>query len=92
MHAGMQAQLLTCVQLFVTPWTAAHQAPLSMGFSRLEYRSGLPFSPSGDLPNPGIELESPEPPALVHHHGFCNLQNGQTPNTEGEKNASPLCV
>ena len=65
MHAGMQAQLLTCVQLFVTPWTAAHQAPLSMGFSRLEYRSGLPFPPPGDLPSPGIELESPEPPALA---------------------------
>ena len=43
------------VQLFVTPRTAAHQAPLSMGLSRQEYCSGLPFSPPGDLPNPVIE-------------------------------------
>ena len=41
--------------LFVTPWTVAHQAPLSMGFSRQEYWSGLPCSPPGDLPNPGIK-------------------------------------
>ena len=40
------------VQLFVTPWTVALQAPLYMGFSRQEYWSGLPFPPLGDLPNP----------------------------------------
>ena len=45
----------------VTPWTVAHQAPLSVGFSRQEYWSGLPFPSPGDLPNPGIE---PGPPAL----------------------------
>ena len=39
----------------MTPWTAAGQAPLSMGFSRQEYWGGLPFSPPGDLPDPGIE-------------------------------------
>ena len=44
----------------VTPWTVAHQAPLSMGFPRQEYWSGLPFPPPGDLPNPGIEPISPE--------------------------------
>ena len=43
----------------VTPWTAAHQAPLSMGFSRPEYWSGLPFPSPGDLPNPEIKLGSP---------------------------------
>ena len=43
----------------VTPWTVAHQAPLSMGFSRYEYWSGLPFSSPGDLPNPEIEPRSP---------------------------------
>ena len=43
------------VQLFTTPWTVAHQALLSMGFSRQEYWSGLPFPPPGDLPDPGIE-------------------------------------
>ena len=47
------------VRLFVTPWTAAHQSPLSMGFSRQEYWSGLPFPSPGDLPDPGIEPVSP---------------------------------
>ena len=47
------------VQLFATPWPVAHQAPLSMGFSRQEYWSGLPFPPPGDLPDPGIEPRSP---------------------------------
>ena len=42
-----------------TTWTAAHQAPLSMGFLRQEYWSGLPFPSPGDLPNPGIEHMSP---------------------------------
>ena len=42
-----------------TPWTGARQAPLSMGFSRQEYWSGLPFPPPGEFPNPGIELGSP---------------------------------
>ena len=46
------------VCLFATPWTKAYQAPLSMGFSRQEYWSGLPFPSPGDLPNPGIEPES----------------------------------
>ena len=41
---------------FAAPWTVAHQAPLSMGFSRQEYWSALPFSSLGDLPNPGIKL------------------------------------
>ena len=49
-------QLLSCVQLFVTPWTVVHQAPLSMGFSRQEYWSGLPFSLTGDLSDPGLNL------------------------------------
>ena len=44
--------------LFANLWTAALQAPLSMGFSRQEYHSGLPCPPPGDLPNPGIETAS----------------------------------
>ena len=52
-------KLLSCVRLFATPWTVAHQAPPSMGFSRQEYWSGLPFPSPGDLPNPGIEPRSP---------------------------------
>ena len=43
------------VQLCATPWTVARQAPLSMGFSRREYWSGLPFPPPGDRPDPGIK-------------------------------------
>ena len=49
------------VQLLATPWTVACQPPRSMGFSRQEYWSGMPFPSRGDLPNPGIE---PRPPAL----------------------------
>ena len=52
-------KLLSCVRLFVTPWTAARQVPLSMGFSRQEYWSRLPFPSPGDLPDPGIEPRSP---------------------------------
>ena len=48
------AQLLSFVQLFVTPWTVAHQTPLSMGFSRQEYWSGLLCLPPGNIPDPGI--------------------------------------
>ena len=47
-------QSLSCVQLLETPWTVAHQAPLSMGFLRQEYWSGLPFPSPGDPPNPGM--------------------------------------
>ena len=47
------------VSNFVTSWTVAHQAPLSIGFSRQESWSGLPFPPPGDLPDPRIELMSP---------------------------------
>ena len=55
----VKVKSLTRVQLFVTLWTVAHQAPQSMGFSRLEYWSGLPFPSPGDLPDPGIETRSP---------------------------------
>ena len=49
----------------VTPRTVSHQAPLSMGFSRQEYWSGLPFPSPGDLPYPGIEPRSPVAPTLA---------------------------
>ena len=54
-----------CVQLCATLWTVAHQAPLSMGFSRQEYWSGLPCHPPGDLPDPGIKPSSSVSPALA---------------------------
>ena len=50
----VKVKSLSRVRLFVTPWTIAHQAPPSMGFSRQEYWSGLPFPSPGDLPDPGI--------------------------------------
>ena len=55
----VKVKSISHVQLFVTPWTVAYQAPPSMGFSRQEYWGGLPFPSPGDLPNPGIEPESP---------------------------------
>ena len=58
-HIYVFAQLLSRVQLFAIPWATAHQALLSMGFSRQEYWSGLPFTSPGDLPEPGIEPQSP---------------------------------
>ena len=57
--------MLSHVQLFATPWTVAHQAPLSMGFLRQEYWSGWKFPPPGDLPDPGIEPLSLMSPALA---------------------------
>ena len=53
------------VQLFLTSWTIAHQAPLSMGFPRQEYWSGFPFRSLGDIPDPGIKHTSPVSPALA---------------------------
>jgi len=52
-------KLLSRVQLSATAWTVAYQAPPSMGFSRQEYWSGLPFPSPGDLPDPGIKARSP---------------------------------
>ena len=75
------------VHLFLTPWTVAHLAPLSMGFSRQEYWSGLPFHPPGDLPNPGIELESLTSPALAGRFltpGNCVLKSHDPSLVEGQ--------
>ena len=58
------AQWLSRVRLFATPWTVAQQSLLSMGFSRRECWSGLPFPPPEDLLNPGTEPKSPVSPAL----------------------------
>ena len=59
------AKLLSHVRLCETLWTLAHQAPVSQGFSRQEYWSGLPCFPPGDLPNPGIEPMSLMSPVLT---------------------------
>ena len=57
--------VLNCVRIFATPLSVAHQAPLFMGFPRLEYWSGLPFPSLGDLPDQGIEPKSPVSSALA---------------------------
>ena len=54
-RAISEVKSLSRVRLFATPWTVAYQASLSMGFSRQEYWSGLPFPSPGYLPDPGIE-------------------------------------
>ena len=54
----MHAQSLSHAQLFASPWTVAHQVPLSMEFSRQEYWNGLPLPPPGELPNPRVETAS----------------------------------
>ena len=64
------AWTLSCIGLFATLWTIAHQAPLSVGFSRQEYWGGLPGPPPGDLPHPGMEPAPPVSPALAG--GFFN--------------------
>ena len=61
----MCAQLLSRVQVFVTPWTVAHQAPLSMGFSKQKYWTGWLVPSPEDFPNPEIELASFVSPALA---------------------------
>ena len=58
-RSGVCVKSLSLVRLFATPWTVAYQGPPSMGFSRQECWSGLPFPSPGDLPNPGIEPRSP---------------------------------
>ena len=69
----------------MTPWTVAHQAPLSMGFPRQEYWSGLPFPPPGDLPDPGIE---PESPALVGRF-FNTVPSGKSNRGHGCQSGLP---
>ena len=81
-----EVKSLSRVQLYVTPWTVAYQAPLSMGFSRQECWSGLPFPSPGDLPDPGIEPRSPtlqvdalpsEPPGKpVNSHPINSFKSG----------------
>ena len=61
----MCVYVLSCVQLFVTLWPVACQAPLSMEFSRRDYWSGLPLPPPGDLPDPGMEHMPSVSPALA---------------------------
>ena len=76
MQETQETVILSHVQLFVTPWTVAHQTPLSMELSRKEYWSGLPFPSPGDLPRSGIEpvlwhlLQWEVDSLLLHHLGI----------------------
>ena len=78
----VKVKSLSRVQLFATPWTVSYQAPPSMGFSRQEHWSGLPFPSPGDLPDLGIEPGSPvlqahalppEPPGTGEPGGLPSL-------------------
>ena len=79
------------VRLFATVWTVARQAPLSMGFSRQEYWSGLPFASPGDLPDPGIKPASLMSPTLAG--GFFTISTTwEAQRTRGNPGFSPLQV
>ena len=105
LHAAPSTSCLTSrvlshfspVQLCVTLWSVAHQAPLCLGFSRQEYWSGLPFSSPGDLPNPGVEPRSLMSPAfqagslpLVPPATFITL--AKLPFSPSYGNLTPLSV
>ena len=80
----MKGKSLSHVRLFATLWTVAHQAPPSMGFSKQEYWSGLPFPSPGDLPNPGIE---PGSSALE-----ADALTSEPPNEEEKKIIEPFTI
>ena len=73
------AQSLSHVWLFATSWTIDHQAPLSMGFPRQEYWSGLPLPSPGDLPDPGIKLISPASVCCVGRQILYRLSHLRSP-------------
>ena len=75
----MSAKSLQSCLLFVTPWTVARQAPLSMGFSRQEHWSGLPCRPPWDLPDIGTELTFLMSPALGGAFFTTRMDNQQGP-------------
>ena len=75
--------MLSPVPLFATPWTVAHQAPLSTEVFMQEYWRGLPFPPPGDLPDPGIKTVSPVSPALAD--GFFTSEPPGEPIAQGTR-------
>ena len=96
----VKVKSLSLVRLFATPWTVAYQAPPSMGFSRQEYWSELPFPSPGDLPDPGIEPWSPafqadtltsEPPrGILWHYRLDGHEFEQAPG-DGEWQGNLVC-
>ena len=96
----VKAKLLSHVRLFTTPWTVAYQPPPSMGFSRQEYWSGLPFPSPGDLPDPGIEPKSPalqadalpsEPPGKPFGH-WTTSHSSLSPTSSLPSMATAPCI
>ena len=91
-------QSFRCVQLFVTPWTVAHQAPPSVEISRWEYWSVLPFPSPRNLPNPGIKPRSPalQADSLLTelqgkpHHAKCKLDESQPRIKTARRNINNL--
>ena len=83
-HIKVKVKSLSRVRLFATPWTAAYQAPPSMGFSRQEYWIGLPFPSPEDLPNPRIEPRSPamQADALPSESGRAHIRSQSPPSKE----------
>ena len=97
----VKVKSLCRVRLFGTPWTVAYQAPLSMGFSRQEYWSGVPFPSPGDLPDPGIEPRSPalqadallsEPPGKYFFKSSNNFKRKQQRWTYNSLPKYSLCL
>ena len=80
----------SCVRLFVTLWTVAHQALLSIGFSGQEYCSGLPCPPPGDLPHPGIEPSSLASPAS--RSGFLPVSHCMSSGRTGKGLKRKVCT
>ena len=81
----VKVKSLSHVRLFATPWTVTHQAPLSMGFSRQEYWSGVPFPSPGNLPNPGIK-----PRSLALQTGTLTSEPPGKPNIVNNNNNSKI--
>ena len=102
-YQKVKVKSLSHVRLFATLWTVAHQAPPSMGFSRQEYWSGVPFLSPGDLPDPGIKPRSPalqagaltsEPPGKPtddHYIYYCGQESLRRNGVATTVNKSPKC-
>ena len=73
---------LSHIQIFATPWTVAHRAPLSVGFPRQEYWGGLPFPSPRDLPNPGVEPLSLAWMEILYHWAIWEVQAEITSNIQ----------
>ena len=94
LRCGMHVCMLnyfTCVQVFATPWTVAHQTPLSMGFTKQEYWSRLPYPPPRDLPNSGIEFTSPTSPALAGGFFTTKATYQKAPSSVGRAKCRRFC-